>query len=78
MSVKAKIFTNGRNQAVRIPKAMAFKGVDAVAIEQQGNSLVLTPIRKTWESMSELDKGDADFLRLRPRMVNKGRSGDVS
>lgn len=69
MSTRAKLFINGRSQAVRIPKELAFKGVDGVNIEKQGNSLILTPARKTWESFSELDCADSDFMKLRPRLI---------
>lgn len=43
--VIAKIFRNGRNQAVRIPVEMALDG-DAVSIEKQGEALILRPIPK--------------------------------
>jgi antitoxin VapB len=69
MSIKAKLFINGRSQAVRIPKEFAFAGVDAVLIEKQGNSLVLTPARSTWESFSELAAAADDFMLMRPRLM---------
>ena len=69
MSVKAKLFINGRSQAVRIPKEFAFKGVDAVAIRKQGNSLVLTPARSTWESFADEVPGDDDFMVVRHRLM---------
>jgi len=53
MSTRAKIFTNGRNQAVRIPRELEFKGVDAVLISKQGNGLLLTPVRSTWSSFQQ-------------------------
>jgi antitoxin VapB len=69
MSIKAKLFVNGRSQAVRIPKELAFAGVDAVLIEKQGNSLVLTPARSTWLSFTELDPAADEFMSLRPRLL---------
>lgn len=42
-TLTAKIFTNGRNQAVRIPKELSFD-TDTVAIEQQGDALLLRPV----------------------------------
>lgn len=69
MPTSAKIFTNGRNQAVRIPRELEFKGVDAVSIEKRGNSLILSPVRSTWSSYRELDKADEDFMRVRPRLI---------
>ena len=67
--VKAKLFTNGRSQAVRIPKELAFTGIDAVNVEKCGNTIVLTPARRTWESFSRLSPADEDFMVIRPRMV---------
>tara|TARA_R110000772_G_scaffold16640_5_gene47113 strand:- start:560 stop:778 length:219 start_codon:yes stop_codon:yes gene_type:complete len=69
MSTTAKIFTNGRNQAVRIPKELEFKGVDAVNIVKQGNSLILSPVRSTWSSYQEQETADEDFMRVRPRLI---------
>lgn len=67
--VKAKLFINGRSQAVRIPKEMAFTGIDAVHVERRGNAVILTPARKTWESFAELSPADEDFMVIRPRLV---------
>ncbi|MDC1436218.1 type II toxin-antitoxin system VapB family antitoxin [Gammaproteobacteria bacterium] len=69
MPTKAKIFINGRNQAVRIPRELEFKGVDAVSIEKQGNSLLLSPVRSTWSSFQNEDRADDDFMRIRPRLI---------
>lgn len=74
MSVKAKLFINGRSQAVRIPKDFAFAGVDAVHIEKRGSALVLTPARSTWESLAELPPAADDFMLLRPRLLKTGGS----
>lgn len=38
----AKIFRNGRNQAVRIPVEMSFE-TDTVAVEKEGDCLILRP-----------------------------------
>ena len=67
--VKAKLFTNGRSQAVRIPKELAFSGIDAVNVEKKGNSVILTPARKTWQSFADLGPADEDFMVIRPRLV---------
>ena len=67
--VKAKLFINGRSQAVRIPKELAFTGIDAVNVEKRGNTVILTPARKTWESFAELPAADDDFMVIRPRLV---------
>lgn len=41
----ASLFRNGRNQAVRIPREFELDGAE-VLIRKEGNSLILTPIRK--------------------------------
>lgn len=74
MSVRAKLFINGRSQAVRIPKDFAFSGVDAVLIEKRGSSLILTPARSTWESLAELAPASDDFMQLRPRLLKTNGS----
>lgn len=39
----AKLFTNGRSQAVRLPKAFRFEGVQEVLIERDGDAVILRP-----------------------------------
>lgn len=75
MSIKAKLFVNGRSQAVRIPKELAFAGVDSVQIEKRGSALVLTPIRSTWESFAALDAAAGDYMLLRPRLMKTQGQG---
>lgn len=38
----AKIFTTGRSQAVRLPKAFRFEGKE-VSVERQGDAVILRP-----------------------------------
>jgi antitoxin VapB len=40
----AKIFTTGRSQAVRLPKAFRFD-VDEVTIERMGSAVILRPLK---------------------------------
>lgn len=40
----AKIFTTGRSQAVRLPKAFRFDA-DEVSIEKVGNAVILRPLK---------------------------------
>ncbi len=48
MEAIAKIFQNGRSQAVRLPKAFRFKGTE-VKISKEGNKVILESIeRKLW------------------------------
>ena len=64
----ASIFKNGRNQAVRLPKELEFEGISEVEIRKEGNSIILTPVRKTWKSFKEVPQGDNDFLSERENL----------
>jgi len=39
----AKLFQNGRSQAVRLPKAFRFEGVSEVLIDRDGDRVILSP-----------------------------------
>jgi len=72
-----KLFKNGQSQAVRIPKAMEFKGVDEVEVVQEGDTIVLRPRRKSWPSFAEdvaaAGGADDDFMRERPSLFESNR-----
>ena len=42
----AKLFLNGRSQAVRLPKAFRFEGLTEVFIERDGDRVILSPGRR--------------------------------
>jgi antitoxin VapB len=46
----AKLFQNGRSQAVRLPKQFRF-GSDRVYIKRVGEAVVLFPYRMPWKSL---------------------------
>jgi antitoxin VapB len=69
----ASLFKNGKNQAVRLPKEFEFDGVTEVEISKEGESIVLTPKRKSWMSLLETEVADADFLVDRPDILEDGR-----
>ncbi|RKZ79882.1 MAG: AbrB family transcriptional regulator [Gammaproteobacteria bacterium] len=69
----ASLFKNGKNQAVRLPKEFEFDGVTEVEISKEGESIVLTPKRKSWMSLLETERADADFLVDRPDILEDGR-----
>jgi antitoxin VapB len=49
----AKVFKNGRSQAVRIPKEFRLD-TDEVLIERKGKQLVLTPrVARRWRTWAE-------------------------
>ena len=48
MESTAKVFQNGRSQAVRLPKAFRFKGRE-VKITKEGDKVILEPlVRDRW------------------------------
>ena len=61
----AKIFINGRSQAVRLPKEFRFSGKD-VFIKKIGKIVVLIPKDDPWASLaSSLDQFTDDFMETR-------------
>ncbi len=58
----AKLFINGRSQAVRLPKEFQFKG-NNVYIQKIGDAVILIPHEKAWELfLKSLDTFSEDFL----------------
>ena len=58
----ARIFMNGRSQAVRLPKEFRFD-TDKVAIRRQGDSVILSPVYEDWDDYLEnAPSVGADFV----------------
>ncbi len=58
----AKLFQNGRSQAVRLPKAFRMEGKE-VKISKQGNKIILEPIEASWTSwLNALNEFSDDFM----------------
>jgi antitoxin VapB len=58
----AKLFTNGRSQAVRLPKEFQFSGKD-VLIQKVGDAVILIPHDKSWEVfLHGLNSFTEDFM----------------
>ena len=73
----AKIFKNGRSQAVRIPKDYAFEGVTELAVRKIGEKLILEPARKSWLTLNhDSEPVGCDFLADRPDIfaIEEGRA----
>jgi len=69
----ARIFANGRSQAVRLPKEYRFSGTD-VYIKKIGNMVVLLPIDDPWASLiSSLDQITDDFMQNRDQPTQDKR-----
>jgi len=61
----AKIFINGRSQAVRLPKEFRFSG-DAVFIKKIGSMVVLLPKDDPWAPLiSSLNQFTDDYMENR-------------
>ncbi len=53
MTMSAKVFKNGRSQAIRLPKDCRVN-TDEVYIEKLGNSLIIVPKEKSkWDIMRD-------------------------
>jgi len=71
-AARAKLFKNGRSQAVRLPKEFRFKGRE-VSIRREGDAVVLEPIkhrswpRGYWERLREL-RLDFEVEPMRPEL----------
>lgn len=48
----AKIFENGRSQAVRLPKKFRFD-VDEVVVQQLGDAVLLVPKGSLWQTFMD-------------------------
>ena len=61
----AKLFPNGRSQAVRLPKAYRFEG-SQVFIRKVGNAVVLLPFDEPWQTLFDsLNLFSDDFMDRR-------------
>ena len=69
----AKLFTNGRSQAVRLPKEYRFSGND-VYIKKIGNMVILLPKENPWESFFDsLDQFSEDYMENRSQPEQSDR-----
>ncbi|CAN5394697.1 hypothetical protein BH23VER1_BH23VER1_13280 [soil metagenome] len=60
----AKLFMNGRSQAVRLPKEFRFEGQTEVRVHREGERVVLEPVNR---AESEEEKERDYFRRLTAR-----------
>jgi antitoxin VapB len=70
----AKLFQNGKSQAVRLPKEFRFRG-DRVYIKRVGHAIVLMPYASSWDTLLEsLTHFSADFMsdRTQPPTQERG------
>jgi antitoxin VapB len=70
----AKIFKNGKSQAIRLPKEYRFQG-SKVYVKQVGNAVVLIPEQDSWQTLIEsLEQFSDDFMleRQQPPQEREG------
>lgn len=72
----AKLFFNGRSQAVRLPKAFRFDGQSEVIIEREGDRVVLSPGKRPSieRLIAALDNFEAFPDRAQPTSSDKRES----
>lgn len=67
----ARLFKNGRSQAVRLPKEFRFDG-DTVYVKRVGNAVVLLPYDDSWGGLFESLGGfSEDFMEDREQPVGE-------
>lgn len=73
----AKIFANGRSQAVRLPKEFRFEG-EEVFIKRVGEVVVLIPYHEPWQSLFDsLDQFSDDFMVDRDQPIDQQQREEV-
>ena len=67
----AKLFENGKSQAVRLPKKFRMPGTEVV-VQRLGHAIILVPKEDVWETfMNGLNSFTDDFMP-------KGREAEIS
>ena len=69
----AKLFQNGKSQAIRLPKEYRFRG-NKVYIKKVGNAVVLIPEQDSWESLVDsIHLFSDDFMAERAQPDTQNR-----
>ena len=69
----AKLFMNGRSQAVRLPKEFRFAGAE-VLIRKEGQNIILSPRPPSWEAFfKETPLPSEDFMATREDLPPQSR-----
>jgi antitoxin VapB len=69
----AKLFKNGKSQAVRLPKEYRF-GSDRVYIKRVGDAVILLPYQTPWKTLLDsLSLFSDDFMAEREQPPVQGR-----
>ena len=71
----AKLFTNGRSQAVRLPKECRFTGKDVYVRKLKG-MVILVPKDAAWQPLVDsLDHFSSDYMEEREQPPQQERAG---
>lgn len=71
---EAKLFVNGRSQAVRLPADCRFEG-DSVYVRKLRGAVVLLPKENAWQPLLEsLGSFSSDYMADRPSPGEQGRA----
>ena len=71
----AKLFRNGRNQAIRLPEEFRFRGTE-VFVKKTGNTVLLIPVEDSWQTLFDsLSQFSEDFLASRDQPEQQLREG---
>jgi len=71
--ITANLIIEGTHQVVRLPKEFEFNGINWVEIRKRGNSLIITPVRKSWKSLADIPQADENFLTERSDIFQADR-----
>lgn len=72
----ARIFMNGRSQAVRLPKEFRFD-CDEVYVVRHGDSILISPVKPSWDEFFDQKSAfDESFLIERNQDVPQEREFD--
>jgi len=72
--IQTNVFKSNQSQAVRLPKAVAFADdVKEVEIVVVGNSRIITPAHKTWDSWFDGPSVSSDFMMAREQPESQDR-----
>jgi len=69
----AKVFTNGRSQAIRLPQKYRFKGSEVYIKKEKGKVILSEKPYKTWAETFKEFKGDPGFSLHRELVRDKPR-----
>jgi len=74
----AKLFQNGKSQAVRLPKEFRFDS-DRVYVKKMGNAVILLPYGAPWQSLVDsLYLFSGDFMETRTQPPTQQRDSAFS